>query len=69
VCDAAHPENALCFIEQVSGSDEWPTIKERLPFESVSGGRILRKKGRDYATALIQRMQPATLTQCWQLQY
>lgn len=44
----------VCFIQQVDGGDEWLTITEDVPFESVSFKRIIETRGRDHAVALLE---------------
>ena len=59
----------LCFIQQVNGGDEWLTIKQDVPFESISFGHILRTQGREVAKALLDRLKAATVERCRSLTY
>ncbi len=60
---------SLCFVQQVDGGDEWLTIKEDTPFESISFGHILKKEGRDAARALLARLREASVEKCRALDY
>jgi hypothetical protein len=59
----------LCVIQQVDGGDEWLTIKQDTPFESMSFGRIIREKGRDAAQAILDRIKAASVKKCRELDY
>ncbi len=59
----------LCVIQQVDGGDEWLTIKEGTPFESISFGQIIKKEGRDAAKALLSRLREASIEKCRALEY
>ncbi|CAM4052684.1 hypothetical protein L1N85_19930 [Paenibacillus alkaliterrae] len=45
----------LVFINQVDGGDEWLTIKDYCPFESITFKAVLRQ-GNDYGAAYIQKL-------------
>lgn len=59
----------LCFIQQVDGGDEWLTIKQDAPFESISFGRIIETQGRQAAQALLDRLRAASVDRCRGLEY
>jgi hypothetical protein len=59
----------LCFIQQVDGGDEWLTIKDGTPFESISFGAILRRQGREEAQKILDGIRAATIEQCKKLEY
>jgi len=59
----------LCFIQQVDGGDEWLTIKQDVPFESISFGAIIRREGREAAQAILDRIRSATIERCRSLDY
>ena len=59
----------LCFIQQVDGGDEWLTIKQDTPFESISFGRIIENRGRAAAQALLDRLRTASVERCRELDY
>jgi hypothetical protein len=43
----------LCFINCVDGGDEWRTIRRDKPFETISCGRLIRKRGTEYFKRLV----------------
>jgi hypothetical protein len=59
----------LCFIQQVGGGDEWLTIKQGTPFESISFGRIIATKGRQAVQEIIDRIRAASVEKCRELDY
>ena len=59
----------LCFIQQVNGGDEWLTIKQDVPFESISFGRIIGDKGREAGQGLLDRIRAASVERCRKLDY
>jgi hypothetical protein len=59
----------LCFINQVNGGDEWLTIKDGTPFESISFGYIIKHKGTEEAQKLIDDIRASTVEQCKNLEY
>lgn len=59
----------LCFINQVDGGDEWYTIRQNVPFESVSCGRIITSQGKEAFVNLVQRMLNAILDDLKALRY
>src|SRR5260370_13323573 len=59
----------LCFIQQVNGADEWLGLKQDVPFESISFGRIIRDQGRDAAQQLLDRLRKAPVERCRELDY
>jgi hypothetical protein len=59
----------LCFINQVNGGDEWLTIRDDLPFESISCGYIIKTRGKEHFFALVEDMLKATREQLKNLEY
>lgn len=59
----------LCFIQQVDAGDEWLTIKEGMPFESISFGHIIKDDGLPEAQKLIEDIRAASVEQCRKLEY
>ncbi len=59
----------VCFINQSNGGDEWLTIKQGTPFESISFGRIVRDQGRPAAQAILDRIRAAPVEKCRELDY
>ncbi|SRR6266404_215847 len=59
----------LCFVQQQNGGDEWLVIKQDVPFESMSLGRIVRDQGREAAQALLDRLRTASVERCRELDY
>jgi hypothetical protein len=59
----------LCFIQQDNGGDEWLTIKEDVPFESMSCGWMIKKRGEAYFAAIIEAIQRASKDNCRMLRY
>jgi hypothetical protein len=59
----------LCFIQQVDGGDEYLTIKQDQPFESISFGRIISRAGREAAQELLDRLKAAPIEKCKSLDY
>jgi hypothetical protein len=59
----------LCFIQQVDGADEWLTIKDGLPFESISFDAVIRKDGPEGAQKLIDDIRASSIEQCKRLEY
>jgi hypothetical protein len=59
----------LCFVQQVNGGDEWLAIKQDVPFESVSFGRIIQTHGRQAAQTMLDRMRTANVERCRELDY
>jgi len=59
----------LCFVQQVDGGDEWLTIKQDVPFESISFGWIIKDEGRAAAQALLERLRAASVNRCRELDY
>ena len=59
----------LCFIEQGNSNDEWLTIKDGVPFESISFAHIIKKEGKEAAQKIIDDIRAATVEQCKKLEY
>jgi hypothetical protein len=59
----------LCFIQQRNGGDEWLVIKQDVPFESISFGRMVRDHGREAAQTLLDRLRTASVERCRSLEY
>jgi hypothetical protein len=59
----------LCFINQVNGGDEWLTIKDDTPFESISFGHIIKHKGLNEAQKLLDDIRASSVEQCKKLDY
>jgi len=59
----------MCFIQQVDGGDEWLAIKQDVPFESISFGRIIKSQGRQAAQAMLDRLREARVERCRNLAY
>ena len=59
----------LCFIQQVDGGDEWLTIKEDVPFESMSCGWMIKHRGEAYMIGIIEAIQRASKDDCRMLRY
>lgn len=59
----------LCFIQQVNAGDEWLTIKDGTPFESISFGLIIKEDGMAEAQKTIDDIRAATIEQCKKLDY
>lgn len=59
----------LCFIQQVDGGDEWLTIKQDVPFESISFGKIIARGGFEAAQVVLDRIHAATVEKCRSLDY
>lgn len=58
----------ICFINQVSGGDEWMVIRRDLDFESMNCGRVI-ERGRDNFIDFIRRVQVATNEELENLNY
>ncbi|QEC53609.1 hypothetical protein EDD80_12411 [Anseongella ginsenosidimutans] len=56
----------LCFINQISGGDEWLTIKDDYAFESISFARVIEAGKFE---GLIERLLKASKNQCLRLHY
>ena len=56
----------LCFINQVNAGDEWLTIRNGIPFESITMGPTIRAGG---LPRLIERFKVATDEQLKSLNY
>ena len=56
----------LCFINQVNAGDEWLTIRNNIPFESITMGSTIRK---GELPQLIERFKVATDEQLKSLDY
>ena len=59
----------LCFIEQGNSNDEWLTIKDGVPFESISFAHIIKEEGKEFAQKIIDDIRAATVEQCKKLEY
>jgi hypothetical protein len=59
----------LCFVQQVDGGDEWLAIKQGVPFESISFGRIIAAEGRPAAQEIIDRIRAVPVEKCKALEY
>jgi hypothetical protein len=59
----------MCFIQQVDGGDEWLSIKDKIVFDSISFGYIIKHGGREKGLEYIKRIQQATEEQCKRLEY
>ncbi len=60
----------ICFIQQSADEGgEWLAIKEDVPFESISVGWIIEKKGRPEAQALLDRIRAVGVERCRELDY
>jgi hypothetical protein len=59
----------LCFIQQVDGGDEWLSIKQGAPFDSISFGRIIRREGREAAQVILDQIRGASVERCRALEY
>jgi hypothetical protein len=58
----------ICFIEQVSGGDEWLVIRDDIPFESYSAGYVIEREP-DKFKEFIERVLRATPEQLRNLEY
>jgi hypothetical protein len=59
----------LCFINQIDGGDEWLTIKQDTPFESISFRHIIVKDGIQAAQKILDDIRAASVEQCRKLEY
>ena len=57
------------FYAPITSNDEWLTIKDGVPFESISFAHIIKEEGKEFAQKIIDDIRAATVEQCKKLEY